>query len=985
MFNDFSITPINDIKREIGETRGPIGIDTETTGLNYSVDTAFGVSIAFGDSSSYFLRNEFYNKEEIPDLLTYIFSLKRPLIFHNSKFDAHMIARTYNIEVPFDLIHDTFTISYLLDNESIHKLKSLACTYISPDADKYEIHLENYRKANNIKNWQLIPAYLMDLYARKDAEYAKNLFLILYPKLHENNKKWYETERQILRIFYKMEKHGILIDVLYLQALKKRIEEQLNIIEKNIRNMVGFPLDVLSDEQIGTILYIKLKLPILKRTPPSNSFPNGQPSVDEQTLKQLAHPLAKLVFEYRKLNKIKGTYILPLLNVDSNNRVHPSWNPLGTITGRTSSQGPNFQNLPDHPIIKRAIICGESITTADYSQIEFRIAAYVAKEKRVIEEYQNNPDADFHRITASAMFNISMEHVLPKQRRLGKDLNFGIIYGEGPHKLSQQLGGTVEEAEVQIGNYFKGFPELKKAINKGKKEKYEQGYIKTIFGRIINVKNARDHAVFNYKIQGCLHPDELILTQNGYIKIKDFSDGIIWTGTNWASAKKLYKGEYQYCTITLKNGMTLKCDMRHKVLIDNYTWCEVPDLTKEMRVFLSFPRPLEFGNLYYINFKSKSSYIWNKKNINFAGNIDSNLIYLLGLFIAEGNNLNRAISYAIHKKEDVLAGKIHQLAKFFNLHYIDSVRKNSNSRCIYIPSTSLSELFTYLGFGKANAHQKVIPSWIFSIPLSQRVLFLKGILDGDGSIANKKLPPTLHLCNESLIKQIQLLSWSVGVRSRINGPYLNSSKKLSYILIFDKQTFSKYLEYPTYNRIIRRSRYEKDNIPQQWAIWLTIQNISDPSYYAIQSRTRGQLKRQQKITCTVSTFISILEKENLQPPFDIYYPMEIKKIDISEIVGPTYTLSVDDSKHQFDAHCIISKNSAIDLLKLSMVKLDNFFNGNLETINSVHDATYEENLPIEYLKDYQSILEDFDFPIPIKVKIERSTRSLADIKEVLLA
>ena len=172
MFNEFVITPISTIKQEIDQTRGPIGLDTETTGLNYSTDRAFGISIAFGNSYSYFLRNEFYTKDEIKDLLSYIFAMQRPLIFHNVKFDAHMIFSTYNVEVPFNLVHDTFTISYLLDNESSHQLKSLACKYITPDADKYEAYLHNYIKVNNINNWQLVPIPLMDMYARKDAEYA---------------------------------------------------------------------------------------------------------------------------------------------------------------------------------------------------------------------------------------------------------------------------------------------------------------------------------------------------------------------------------------------------------------------------------------------------------------------------------------------------------------------------------------------------------------------------------------------------------------------------------------------------------------------------------------------------------------------------------------------------------------------------------------------------------------------------------------------
>ena len=175
---------------------------------------------------------------------------------------------------------------------------------------------------------------------------------------------------------------------------------------------------------------------------------------------------------------------------------------MGARTGRFTSEGPNFQNIPGLEIIRRGIICDKSLTEGDYSQLEFRIAAEDSQEPSIISEYKNNPNADYHKTIASRMLGVSSEEVTIEQRRLGKTLNFGVLFGEGPDLLGEQLGCSKEEATEHIDNYFSSFPEIKNTIERFKKEKENNGYIHTLFGRRINVKNVPPHAVFNYRIQG---------------------------------------------------------------------------------------------------------------------------------------------------------------------------------------------------------------------------------------------------------------------------------------------------------------------------------------------------------------------------------------------------------------------------------------------------------------------------------------------------
>ena len=502
LFNT-STESLESLLQKVQSIKTPVALDTETTGLRWQKNRAFGVSLAFGNQS-YFLRNDTYGKNRIAEFLRSLIANANDLIFHNAKFDAHILKLTYDIDVPFDKVHDTYTVTYLYDNESSHELKQLAKQYISPDADKYEIAINEYNNAYRNKNYALIPAHILDVYAQKDAEYTLKLFHIIYPKLSANNKAWYEIERRILGIVYKMEEHGILIDIPYLHMVNKELDKALSILEKAIHSVAGYPINILSEDELANLLYKKLKQPILSYTSPSKTYPEGKASTDKYALAQLEHPVAKKILQYKEIYKLRYTYTENYLDVDSNNRLHPTWNPLGAITGRFTSADPNFQNQKNEPLLKRAVIGKSSLLEFDYNQVEFRLAGHIANESTVIDSYKNDPNIDYHVITGSQMYNVPLETITKDSiyRRGGKTLNFAILFGEGPDKLASQLKCQVSEAKEKIDIYFQRAPGLKKAIYNFKKRKRDYGYVTTIFGRDIQVKRTNDYAVFNTIVQG---------------------------------------------------------------------------------------------------------------------------------------------------------------------------------------------------------------------------------------------------------------------------------------------------------------------------------------------------------------------------------------------------------------------------------------------------------------------------------------------------
>ncbi len=321
-----------------------------------------------------------------------------------------------------------------------------------------------------------------------------------------------DLDLEVTPVLEKMSKTGIMVDLKFLDKLGRKLKSRLTKIEKDIYASVGHEFNINSPKQLSEILFDELKLPVVRKTKTGRS-------TDEATLNELAdaHPVIKLLLEYRQLFKLISTYIDALPKyADRNARIHSTFNVEGAATGRLSSQDPNLQNIPVRGQmggeIRKAFIApkGKMLLKADYSQIELRILADLSSDPNLREAFQKS--LDIHSLTASKIFNTPIEKVTPQQRNIGKTMNFATLYGQGPHALSRQLGVDYQAARVYINEYFEQFPKVREWVAVVLEKAYRDGYVETIWGRKRYFpelqsqnrmfKAAGERAAVNHPIQG---------------------------------------------------------------------------------------------------------------------------------------------------------------------------------------------------------------------------------------------------------------------------------------------------------------------------------------------------------------------------------------------------------------------------------------------------------------------------------------------------
>ena len=314
----------------------------------------------------------------------------------------------------------------------------------------------------------------------------------------------------LVQVLIDMEKNGVYLDLKFLNELSILLSSKIDSIIKNIYNMVGYEFNINSPKQLAEVLFDDLKLkPIRKR------------STAVEVLKVLRnhHPLAEHILDYRHLVKLKNTYIDAFPNYVNakTGRIHTSLNQTIAATGRLSSANPNFQNIPIRTEIGREIrkaFCAQNsenvIFSADYSQIELRIMADYSQEPTLIEAFKDG--TDIHTRTASQVFSVYEAEVTPEQRRRAKVVNFGIMYGAGPFRMSQELGISIKEAKELIENYFNSYPGIRRYMDKTLETARENGFVQTQLGRKRRMSNlnssnhnlakAEERAAINMPIQG---------------------------------------------------------------------------------------------------------------------------------------------------------------------------------------------------------------------------------------------------------------------------------------------------------------------------------------------------------------------------------------------------------------------------------------------------------------------------------------------------
>ncbi len=429
----------------------------------------------------------------------------------NIKYDWIVLKR-YGIHLQ-GIDGDTMIASYLLNpTKHNHNLSEIAQEYLDRSVTDYKEVVGTGVKTLTFDQIELEKA--RD-YSCEDADVTLQLSHLLFPKLTEGGLKdlFDQVEMPLVRVLAKMEMNGVRIDLDLLQEYSKEIEIQLQQKIERIYGLAGEVFNINSSQQLGKILFDKLKLPVIKKTKTGYST-----DVDVLTKLSLQHDLPLEILGYRNLSKLKSTYVdaFPKLIHPKTGRVHTSYNQTVTATGRLSSSDPNLQNIParaeEGNRIRQAFIPekGWSIVSADYSQIELRILAHLSQDKTLIQAFQN--DEDIHARTASEIFSVPIEKVTPAMRREAKVINFGILYGMSAYGLSQQLGIEPKTAQAYIDEYFKKYTGVQTYIDKTLEETRQRGYVTTLLNRrrylpdihspTVAIRQATERMAVNTPLQG---------------------------------------------------------------------------------------------------------------------------------------------------------------------------------------------------------------------------------------------------------------------------------------------------------------------------------------------------------------------------------------------------------------------------------------------------------------------------------------------------
>jgi DNA polymerase-1 len=419
----------------------------------------------------------------------------------NGKFDL-LALRSHGVELR-GLAIDTALASYVLDpGRRTHDLNLLALEFLQLTIPTLE---DLVGKGKSFIPFDQVPIETAAQYANERADVTLKLRDEFLPQLDAMaaRKLLDEMEMPLLPVLADMEWAGVMIDVEGFAALKRRFESERRRLEAEIHKEAGQEFNVNSPLQLREILFDKLKLPVLKKTP-------SGPSTDASVLQQLAdqgHALPQLLMEFREVAKLESTYIdaLPALLNPRTDRLHTTFNQAAAATGRLSSNDPNLQNIPIRRElgrdIRRLFVApqGSKLISADYSQIELRLLAHLSGDEAFVQAFKAG--GDIHRQTAALIFDVGVDQVTSDMRARAKTINFATIYGQGPHALSQQLKITHAEARAFIDRYFERFTGVRKYLDSSVAYAREHGYVETIFKRRRYVPEVRERN-FNIRAFG---------------------------------------------------------------------------------------------------------------------------------------------------------------------------------------------------------------------------------------------------------------------------------------------------------------------------------------------------------------------------------------------------------------------------------------------------------------------------------------------------
>ncbi|MGE8485062.1 MAG: DNA polymerase I [Pseudomonas sp.] len=505
----------------VTETNGSDAQHAQLVGLSFSV--------AANEAAYIPLTHSYMGVPEQLDRDTVLLALKPLLenpnklkVGQHAKFDTNILA---NCAIGGDqnngitvrgIAYDTMLESYVLDSTATrHDMDSLALKYLGQSkTDIQEIAGKGVKQLT----FDQISLELAGPYAAEDADVTFRLHLVLQEKLAATPSLinvLNEIEMPLMPVLARIERQGALVDANLLGIQSVELGEKLVALEREAFAIAGEEFNLGSPKQLGVILYEKLGLPVLSKTA------KGQASTAEAVLAELAeqdYPLPKVLMQYRSLSKLKSTYTdrLPEQINARTGRIHTSYQQAVAATGRLSSIDPNLQNIPIRTAegrrIRQAFVApkGYKLLAADYSQIELRIMAHLAKDEGLLHAFRNN--LDVHRATAAEVFGVELDAVTNDQRRSAKAINFGLIYGMSAFGLAKQIGVDRKQSQAYIDRYFARYPGVLQYMERTRAQAAEQGFVETIFGRRlylpeINAKNqalrkAAERTAINAPMQG---------------------------------------------------------------------------------------------------------------------------------------------------------------------------------------------------------------------------------------------------------------------------------------------------------------------------------------------------------------------------------------------------------------------------------------------------------------------------------------------------
>ena len=499
-----------------------VAIDTETTSLDYMQAELVGISVAVGKGEAAYIPVA-HEYPGVPDQLDRELVLKklqpwledaeRVKVGHHIKYDQH-IFENYGIALR-GVLYDTMLESYVLNSTlTRHDMDSVAARYLGVQTIKYE---DVAGKGAKQIGFEEVALEVAAPYAAEDADITLQLHHALWPKLCETpslERIYLELEQPLIEVLERMEHTGVMVDADQLGKQSAELAKSIVAAEKRAHELAGQPFNLGSPKQLQEILFEKLELPVLGKTP------KGQPSTAESVLQELAeeYELPQTILEFRALSKLKSTYTdkLPLEIDARTGRIHTSYHQAVAATGRLSSSEPNLQNIPirkpEGRRIRQAFVApkGHVLLAADYSQIELRIMAHLSGDTSLREAFEERRDV--HRATAAEVFDVPLEDVIDDQRRAAKAINFGLIYGMSAFGLARQLGIARNEAQSYVDLYFERYPGVKAYMDRTREAARSDGFVETVRGRRlylpeINARNAArrqyaERSAINAPMQG---------------------------------------------------------------------------------------------------------------------------------------------------------------------------------------------------------------------------------------------------------------------------------------------------------------------------------------------------------------------------------------------------------------------------------------------------------------------------------------------------